>query len=105
MNKIPILGDCAGLQSLRCDAAKVELVKTSLSVTLCDDIRCDEKCVDVDVENHTRGQMLQNFFCPYLTNVHNKLQCLSLASLHSLVLCSRLSPEPTQVKHLSGAPL
>jgi hypothetical protein len=61
MNKIPFLGDCAGLQSLRCDAAKVELVKTSLSVTLCDDIRCDEKCVDVDVENHTRAKCKKTF--------------------------------------------
>jgi len=41
--------------------------------------------------------MLQNFLCPYFTNVGNKLECFSLASL-----TLRVSPS---VEHLKGASL
>ncbi len=39
------------------------------------------------------------------TDFRNKLECLSLASLSSLVECLRVRTEPTRVKHFSGAPL
>ncbi len=39
------------------------------------------------------------------TDFRNKLECFSLASLSILVKYLRVRPEPTQVKHLSGAPL
>ncbi len=37
-------------------------------------------------------------------NFCNKLECVLLASL-SIVYCLQIRQEPTQVKHLSGAPL
>jgi hypothetical protein len=40
-----------------------------------------------------------------VTTFHYKLELLSLASLSSLVKCLQVRPEPTQVKHLLGAPL
>jgi len=39
------------------------------------------------------------------TNVRNKLKCLSLASLSSLVYCLLVKQEPTLLKHFSGTPL
>jgi hypothetical protein len=36
---------------------------------------------------------------------HNKLECLSLAGLSSLVSCFRVTTEPARVKHLSSRPL
>ncbi len=38
-------------------------------------------------------------------SLNNKLECSSLASLSRIVWCLWVSQEPTQVKHLSGAPL
>ncbi len=46
----------------------------------------------------TRGQC-------YKTFLSNKLECLSLASLSSLLSCLRVRLEPTQVRHISGTPL
>ncbi len=42
--------------------------------------------------------VIEDFFC-------NKLECLSLKSLSSLVECLQVRQEPTRAKHLSGAPL
>ncbi len=39
------------------------------------------------------------------TDIQNKLEFLSLASLSSLVYCWQVRPEPTWMKHLTGAPL
>ncbi len=41
----------------------------------------------------------------YVMTVCNKLECLSLASLSSLVKCLLVRLELTGVKHVSGAPL
>ncbi len=49
--------------------------------------------------------MLSNLFTAVITTFHNKLERLSLASLSSLVECLQVRPNPTRVKHLSGAPL
>ncbi len=49
--------------------------------------------------------MLKNFVQLQFTNVCNKLACFSLANLYSIVECLMLWPEPTLVKHLSGAQL
>ncbi len=46
--------------------------------------------------------MLQKFLKSQFTNFDNKLECLSLASLSSLVKCFQAMLVPTQVKNLSG---
>jgi hypothetical protein len=53
----------------------------------------------------TPGACTIKLFTSVIYGFRNKLECLSLASLFSLVKCLRVRPEPTQVKHLKGAPL
>jgi len=45
-------------------------------------------------------RLYYKFFIAVMYGFRNKLECLSLASLSSLVWCLRVMPEPTQVKHL-----
>jgi hypothetical protein len=52
-----------------------------------------------------RDQFYKTFYDRHLQNFHNKLECLSLASLFNPVYCLRVRPELTQVKHLSSAAL
>ena len=56
LTDVGISGDCAGLKSLRCQATKSQVVNLSVSMAFCEeesDNRCLEKCVTVNVENHT----------------------------------------------------
>ncbi len=50
--------------------------------------------------NHTK-----RILRPQFTNDRNKLECLLLASLSSLILRLRVRLEPTQIEHLKGTPL
>ena len=48
--------------------------------------------------------MLENFLRPQFTNFYNKLECLSLVGLSSLVYCLWVRPGPyPRVEHLKGA--
>jgi hypothetical protein len=48
--------------------------------------------------------MLQIFLCPLVTNIFNELECLSLASLFSLVLYLCLKPvDYLRMEHLKEA--
>jgi hypothetical protein len=53
------------------------------------------------------GQGYKTFYGRYLqfTNWHNKLECLSLANLYSLGLCSPAMLEPARGMQISGFPL
>ncbi len=48
---------------------------------------------------------LAKLFMAVIYKFRKKLERLSLASLSSLVYCLWVKPEPTRVKHISGAPL
>jgi hypothetical protein len=52
-----------------------------------------------------RGLYYKNLLQPYFINFHNKLECLSLASVSNLVQYLRARLEPTRVKYHSGAPI
>jgi hypothetical protein len=50
-------------------------------------------------------QYYKTFLRPYFTNFRNKLECLSLTILTSLVYCLWVRPEPTQVKCYLATPV
>ncbi len=51
------------------------------------------------------GACTIKLFTVVVLDFRNKLECLSLASLSSLVQCLQVKREPSRVKHLSGAQL
>jgi hypothetical protein len=53
----------------------------------------------------TTGPNVTKLFMAVIYNVQNKLRCLFLAGLSSLVKCSQEGLEPNRVKHISDAQL
>jgi hypothetical protein len=51
----------------------------------------------------TKAECYKTFYGRNFANVRNKLECLSMASLYSLVYCRFVKQEPILLKNLSGA--